>query len=96
MTALEMQNRFVRALAQRCGEIIDGVRQPGDLQTLARGFRNLAGVAEMYDYYAVTQVSRRCEQLCAAALDEHRTLTEFDRARLVAGIASIRMYGVAQ
>lgn len=64
-----------------------------DLQTLARAFRNLGGLAESYGYHAVAEVSRRCEQLCIAALSDKRALTPFDRARLFAGVTSIRMYG---
>ena len=87
-----MQNRFVRSLAKRCGDIMETADRC-DLQSLARAFRNLAGLAESYGYQAVTEVSRRCEQLCAAALTDKRPLTPFDRARLFAGVTSIRMYG---
>lgn len=93
MTIAELQERFVRALAKRCGDIMDLIDRPDDLQTLRRGFHSLAGIAGTYGYHAVTEVSRRCELLCADALDQNRGLTPFDRARLVAGISTIRMYG---
>ena len=93
MTTSEMQNRFVRSLAKRCGDIMEAADPAEDLQTLARAFRNLSGLAETYGYHAVTEVSRRCEQLCTAALTDKRQLTPFDRARLFAGVTSIRMYG---
>ena len=95
MTTGDFQQRFVRALAKRCGDIMDTTQQADSLQSLMYGFRSLAGIAETYGYYAVTQVSRRCELLCAAAIDQNRALSPFDRARLIAGIVSIRHYGVA-
>ncbi|HUJ13136.1 MAG TPA: hypothetical protein VL284_05025 [Thermoanaerobaculia bacterium] len=92
MTA-NLQHRFVHALAKRCGDILEVMERPDDLQALTRGFRGLASVALMFGYPAVSEVSRRCEMLCTAALDQKRPLTPFDRARLIAGVVSIRHFG---
>jgi len=94
MTTTELQQRFVRALAKRCGDMMDVIEQRDSLLSLMRGFHNLSAIASTYGYHAVTEVSRRCELLCSDAIKQNRDLTPFDRARLIAGVVSIRQYGM--
>jgi len=94
MTIGELQERFVRALAQRCTDIADLIDDGNDLERLMRGFHSLAGIAGTYGYDEVTEVSRECELCCASAIEQARALNAADRARLIAGIEAIRRYAV--
>lgn len=94
MTTGALQKRFVHALAKRCGDMMSAAEHRDSLLSLMYGFHNLAGIAATYGFHAVADVSRHCELLCAAALDQSRTLTPLDRARLTAAVISIRHYGV--
>jgi hypothetical protein len=93
MTTGVIRTRFIHALAKRCGDMMSAAEHRDSLLSLMYGFHNLAGLAATYGFHAVTEVSRHCELLCAAALDQNRTLSPLDRARLIAAVISIRHYG---
>ena len=54
-------------------------------------FHSLAGIGGTYGFPQITDISRRCEQLCDIAIAETRPLTPLETECLIEAVGNIRV-----
>jgi chemotaxis protein histidine kinase CheA len=85
-----LRQRFLEGLERRLDEMSSMLDGPADEDALMRMFHSVAGIAGTYGYHEITEISRGCELLCAAALEVCSRLTEAEAASLRDGVGAMR------
>ena len=87
---LELQRRFLDKLEQRLADMTVELDRSADAGTLMHMFHSLAGIGGTYGFPRVSEISRRCEELCAAALEQKRAVQSKEKVSLHLAVAAIR------
>src|SRR5438132_8694306 len=87
---VELQQRFLVGLDRRLADLKTTLDGSADSESLMRMFHSLAGIGGTYGFSKITEISRSCEMLCNAALEEHRCVASEERQYLCNAIGDIR------
>ena len=85
-----LQERFLAGLDRRLDEIAAMMEGARDQDALMRMFHSIAGIAGTYGYPHITEISRRGELLCSAAIEEGRAITELEERILSHALVAMR------
>ena len=86
----ELQRRFLDGLERRLADISAALDSSGDPGALMPMFHSLAGIGGTYGFPQITDISRRCEQLCVMAIAETRPLAPLETECLIEALGNIR------
>jgi chemotaxis protein histidine kinase CheA len=87
---LALKRRFLDGVERRLADMSTELDRTADTDALMRMFHSLAGIGGTYGFPRVSEISRRCESLCAGALEGKRALLSKEKITLHLGVASIR------
>jgi chemotaxis protein histidine kinase CheA len=87
---LELQRRFLDKLEQRLADMAAELDRSADADALMRMFHSLAGIGGTYGFPHVSEISRRCEELCATAMEQKRAIQSKEKVSLHLAVAAIR------
>ena len=87
---LELQRRFLDKLEQRLADMTAELDRTADADALMRMFHSLAGIGGTYGFPRVSEISRRCEEMCAAAMEQKRAMQSKEKVSLHLAVAAIR------
>ena len=86
----ELQRRFLDGLKRRVADMAALLGGAADPKALMPMYHSLAGIAGTFGYPQITEISRRCEELCLVAIAEVRPLVPLETECLIAALESIR------
>lgn len=87
---LELQRRFLDGLERRLADLTTELDRSADADALMRMFHSLAGIGGTYGFPHVSAISRRCEELCATAMEQQRAIQSKEKVSLHLAVAAIR------
>ena len=87
---LQLQRRFLDGIERRLADMTVELDRAANADALMRMFHSLAGIGGTYGFQRITEISRRCESLCAAALEQRRAMQSKEKITLHLGVAAIR------
>ena len=87
---LELQRRFLDGLERRLADMAAALEGGAVPETLMPMFHSLAGIGGTYGFPQITEISRRCEQLCLMAMAQKRPLAPLEIDCLSEALAGIR------
>ena len=87
---LVLQRRFLDGLERRLADMTAELDGGADPQVLMPMFHSLAGIGGTYGFPRITDISRRCEELCVMAIAETRFLAPLETQCLIEALVSIR------
>jgi chemotaxis protein histidine kinase CheA len=87
---LELQRRFLDGAERRLAGLTAELDGAAGADALMRMFHSLAGIGGTYGFPRITEISRRCESLCAAALEQGRPMQSQEKVTLHLAVAAIR------
>lgn len=87
---LQLQRRFLDGVERRLAEMTSELDRTADSDALMRMFHSLAGIGGTYGFPRITEISRRGELLCAAAMEEQRPMLSPEKISLHLAVAAIR------
>jgi hypothetical protein len=86
----ELQQRFLVGLDRRVTDLTTTLNGSSDPEPLMRMFHSLTGIGGTYGFPRITEISRSCEALCVAGIEEHRTITLEEKEQLQSAVVQIR------
>jgi chemotaxis protein histidine kinase CheA len=87
---LALQRRFLDGVERRLADMTTEIDQTADADALMRQFHSLTGIGGTYGFPRVSEISRECEEMCAAALQEKRSMQSTEKVSLHLAVAAIR------
>jgi len=87
---LALQRRFLDGVERRLADMATELDRSADADALMRMFHSLTGIGGTYGFPRVSEISRGCEELCAAATEEKRSMRSKEKISLHLAVAAIR------
>jgi chemotaxis protein histidine kinase CheA len=87
---LQLQRRFLDGVERRLADMTTELDRAAGADALMRMFHSLTGIGGTYGFPRVSEISRRCESLCAAALKQQRAMQSKEKITLHLAVAAIR------
>lgn len=87
---LHLQRRFLDGVERRLAHMSTELDAAADADALMRMFHSLAGIGGTYGFPRVSEISRRCEEMCTTAMEEKRAMQPKERVSLHVAVAAIR------
>jgi chemotaxis protein histidine kinase CheA len=87
---LQLQHRFLDGVERRLAEMTAELDHNADAGALMRMFHSLAGIGGTFGFPRVSEISSKCEALCAAAAEGQRPMLSAEKISLHLAVAAIR------
>lgn len=90
---LRLQQQFRVRLKRRLIELDAVLNGTCDAQLLMAMFHSLEGIGGTFGFPAITEISRRCGDVCVKALEKNRPFTAAEKAKLARAVLEIGAAG---
>ncbi len=87
---LALQRRFLDGVERRLADMATELDRTADADALRRMFHSLTGIGGTYGFPRISEISRDCEEMCATAMEERRSMQSKEKISLHLAVSAIR------